>query len=358
MSLAIETKKSKPLNPLLFSLLDHKFGDVKIANEGVPAIVNSVRDPLHPGRFLRSGSWGEYYRVCCPFCNDVGHKLWINHTYGAEFDPQTGRRTNTYLACCYKNNCLDAPGRREQFEDLVFGLNKRRLPKMHINTAAPEAVRRQLDSAGDIVSLSDLPDYHPAIEYLRSRNFEPRILSEQFDIGVCTKPSHERYRLMQGRIYIPIVMNGKLVGWQGRAVGDDPKTVKYYNAPGTPKSQLLYNYDSAINQPVVVVVEGVPSVWRLGAAAVCAFGKTLSWWQQNAIVAGWTGKPVFVMLDNDAAAETEKTVHQLADRGANVVPVFLPDARDPADYTREELYEILTSAAAAVNVAADLSFLS
>ena len=121
---------------------------------------------------------------------------------------------------------------------------------------------------------------------------------------------------------------------------------------------MLYNYDSAINQPVVVVVEGVPSVWRLGSAAVCAFGKTLSWWQQNALVAGWTGKPVFVMLDNDAAAETEKTVHQLSDRGANVVPVFLPDSRDPADYQRNELREILSSAAAAVSVVADLSFIS
>jgi hypothetical protein len=41
----------------------------------------------------------------------------------------------------------------------------------------------------------------------------------------------------------------------------------------------------------------------------------------------------------------------------NVVPVILPDARDPADYTRPELFTMLSAAADAVEVKADLSFL-
>lgn len=356
MSLAIETKNSKPLNSLLFSLLEHKFGDVKIANEGMPAAITSVRDPLHPGRVLRSGSWGEYYRICCPFCNDVGHKLWVNHTYGAELDPKTGRRTNTFSACCYKNDCLSRPGRREQFEDLVFGLNKRRFPKVHINAAAPAPARQGVDPAGEVKLLTELPEFHPAIEYLQQRRFDIKELAEQFQIGVCTEPANDRYRIMRGRIYIPIFMRGKLVGWQGRVVGDDNKHAKYYNVPGAPKSQILYNYDAAIAQPFVVVVEGVPSVWRIGAPAICIFGKTMSWWQQHAIATGWTGKPTFLMLDHDAADETEKAVHQLIDRGSNVVPVFLPDERDPADYTRSELRDILAAAADAVSVAVDLTY--
>jgi hypothetical protein len=356
MQTAIEHKNANPLNPLLFSMLEHRFGEVRIANEGVPAMIKSLKDPLNPGRILRSGSWGEYYCICCPFCNDDRHKLWVNHLYGAELDPKTGRRKDTYLATCYKNNCLNDHGKREQFEDMVFGLNKRRLPKMHIKHVEV-AARTAVDDVGETVSLTELPEHHPAIEYLRERSFEPAELAEQFGVGVCLNPSQDRYRIMRGRIYIPITFNGKLVGWQGRAVGNADKTVKYYNAPGTPKSQLLYNYDQAINEPIVIVVEGVPSVWRLGKAAVCIFGKTLSWWQQNTLVTGWTGKPVFVMFDNDAAAETEKAVHLLTERGANVVPVFLPDNRDPADYTRAELFEILSSAASAVGVSADLSSL-
>lgn len=349
--------KVEPLNPLLYSLLEHKFGEVKIANEGVPAQVQSFQDPLNPKRRVKRGTWGEYYRISCPFCNDIDHKLWVNHTYGADVDPNTGRRTDTHLATCYKNLCLEQPGRLEQFEDLVFGANKRMLPKMAIRPVAVTPGPRVVDSAGTIIPIDELPEHHPAVEYLTGRGFDIKELAAVFNIGVCVEPANARYSLMRGRIYIPIHQNKQLVGWQGRAVGNTSGGSKYYNAPGTPKSQLLYNYDTAVNQPVVVVVEGVPSVWRLGAPGVCIFGKTMSAWQQMTVTTSWAGKPVFIMLDHDAQAELENTVHLLCQRGVNVVPVFLPDARDPADYSRPELFEILSSAADAVDVRADLSFL-
>ncbi|MFN9956455.1 MAG: hypothetical protein ACK55I_25435, partial [bacterium] len=67
---------------------------MKIANPGVSASVERYPDPVNPGRYvMRSAYWGEYYCVCCPFCNDVAHKLWINHRYGAGVNPETGRRT-------------------------------------------------------------------------------------------------------------------------------------------------------------------------------------------------------------------------------------------------------------------------
>lgn len=347
----------EPLNPLLYSLLEHRFGEVRIANEGVPAQVQSFQDPLNPRRKVKRGTWGEYYRISCPFCNDCDHKLWVNHTYGADVDTNTGRRTDTHLARCYKNACLDKPGKLEQFEDLVFGAHKRMMPKMVIRATTYEAGPKATDSAGVVVPLTELPDYHPAVEYLVGRGFDIKELTDAFEIGVCTEPSSVRYSLMRGRIYIPIYFNRQLVGWQGRVVGNTAYGSKYYNAPGTPKSQLLYNYDTAVKQPVVVVVEGVPSVWRLGAAAVCIFGKTMSAWQQMTVTTAWAGKPVFIMLDHDAQTELENTVHLLCQRGVNVVPVFLPDARDPADYSRPELLEILSSAASAVDVQADLSFL-
>lgn len=347
----------EPLNPLLYSLLEHKFGEVRIANAGCTAQVQSFQDPLRPGRRVKRGTWGEYYRVMCPFCNDVDCKLWVNHTYGADIDVNTGRRTDTHLARCYKNACLDKPGKLMQFEDLVFGANKRILPKMMIRAATEDPGPKVMDSAGDIVAVDELPEQHPAVQYLVSRGFDIKELANDFNIGVCTSPSSIRYSMMRGRIYIPIYFHKQLVGWQGRVVGNTAYGSKYYNAPGTPKSQLLYNYDTAVNQPVAVVVEGVPSVWRLGAAAVCIFGKTMSAWQQTTLATSWVGKPVFIVLDHDAQTELENTVHMLCQRGVNVVPVFLPDARDPADYSRPELFEILAAAADAVDVQADLSFL-
>lgn len=348
--------KADPLNPVLYGLLERKFGVVRLANAGVPAVVESYRDPITGKSVTRALQSGEYYAVCCPFCNDVGHKLWINHQYGLEYDSKTGRRTNTYLACCYKNECLRQPGRLEQLEDLVFGAGKRLFKTMTIRHAEPDARLKEVAPPGTIVPLTDLADDHPAVTYVRSRQFDPATLSADFAVGVCTETSASRFRLMQGRLYIPVTFNRKLVGWQGR-VTNERRLPKYYNMPGMQKSHAVYNYDRAAPMPAVIVVEGVPSVWRIGAAGVCIFGKSLSAWQSNTIATTWAGKPIFLMLDADAGDELEAGAAQLCRHSEHVVPVVLPDSRDPADYTRPELQHMLAAAARDVGVAADLSFL-
>lgn len=355
MKMAVsKTPSLNPLNPVLYGLLAHKFGDITIANEGVPAQIEQFDDPLRRGRSTARGNWGEYYCVCCPFCRDQRRRLWVNHLYGA--DVKNGRRANTHLVVCYNENCLDKPGRLEQFEDMVFGAGRRFMLRAPIRVVAATAAPTSAEPPGEILSLDALPDYHPAVEYLASRGFtDIRELVDVFHVGVCVNPRLDKHRIMHGRIYIPVYFQAQLIGWQGRVVGDTKMTVKYYN--GMRKSQVLYNYDNAAKQPVVVVVEGVPSVWRLGLAGVCIFGKTLSAWQCDTIATTWANKPVFVVLDHDAQTELEQIVTVLCQRNLNVVPVILPDARDPADYTRPELFEILSAAADAVDVTADLSFL-
>lgn len=352
--------KTAPLNPFLYGLLERKFGAVSVSSAGQPAFVRRVADPVHPGRTLNlSSQWGEYYAVCCPFCNDSNFKLWINHTYGAEIDEQRGSRQDTYLAICYKNNCLKKPGMREQLEHMIFGDGRRFLKSVSVVAPPVEMVATVLEPPGKIESFESLPADHHAAEYLRSRGFDPVTLSRELGVGVCTEVTNDRYRIMRGRVYIPVEVNSKLVMFQGRKTGDVAKgDIKYYTAGK--KSLALYNYDRAVHEPLVVVVEGVPSVWRLGAPAVAVFGKTLSHWQCTTIATTWVGKPVFLMLDHDADAEgyVDSGVEQLCRYGANVVPVLLPDDRDPADYTRPELRVMLEHAADAVGVSADLSFLT
>jgi hypothetical protein len=349
--------KVDPLNPVLYGLLERKFGSVRLANAGVPAVVDTFVDPILGRLVQRPVQWGEYYAVCCPFCNDVGHKLWINHRYGVAYDEKTGHRTDTHLAHCYKNECLKAePGRYEQLEDIVFGAGRRLFKTMTIRHAEPDIRVREVEPPGTIVALDSLPADHPAVTYVQSRQFDPATLTADFAVGLCTEVQAERYRLMQGRLYIPVTFNRKLVGWQGRAT-NERRIPKYYNMPGMQKSHALYNYDRAAAMPAVIVVEGVPSVWRIGAAGVCIFGKSLSMWQCNTIATTWAGKPIFLMLDADAQDELEAGTAQLCRHSSLVVPVVLPDSRDPADYTRAELRTLLTEAAAAVEVQAELSFL-
>lgn len=346
-----------PLNPNLYALLEHKFGEVRIANAGSAANIQRFSDPLRPGRVITQAHWwGEYYCVCCPFCNDVGHKLWINHLYGADYDPRTGRRTDTFLAHCYKNDCVAKEGRAAQLEDLIFGPGKWVNKKMAVRAGDISQATEAVSAPGTILPLSELYDQHPALEYLRSREFDIHELSTVFQIGVCTNAT-TRYRMMNGRIYIPSFFNGVLVAYQGRLTRNpvSKQEPKYYTQGH--KSRALYNYDNACREKVVVIVEGAPSVWRLGRAGVSLFGKTLSYWQENTIATTWAGKPVFVVLDCDAQKELEHVVTQLCQHNLYVVPVVLPDARDPADYSRADLRDILSAAASAVNVQADLSFL-
>lgn len=356
MPMAEAPKKVNPLNPVLYSLLEHKFGVVRIANEGIPARVQMIFDPIRQRPMSRAAQWGEYYTVCCPFCNDYGHRLWINHTYGKEYDERTGRRTDTQLAICYKNGCLKEPGRYQQLEDIVFGAGRKMIKTEVVRAVAGDTDLRTIVPPGTIRDFNELPDYHAAAEYLVRRGFNPVELTDTFGVGVCTEVTNARFKLVQGRIYIPVFFNKQLVGWQARAVGEEKKP-KYYNSPGMQKSRVLYNYDVAVDMPAVVVVEGVPAVWRLGRAAVCLFGKTMSVWQCNTISTAWSGKPVFLMLDNDAQQEIDSGVTELYRHGVNVVPVLLPDSRDPADYSRPELKQILKSAADAVSVEVDLSFM-
>ena len=75
------------------------------------------------------------------------------------------------------------------------------------------------------------------------------------------------------RIFIPIHLDGKIVSWTTRAIGDHP--IRYMSADpekdgGVPIKHLLYGEDFV--RHAVVVVEGPADVWRIGPGAVATFG--------------------------------------------------------------------------------------
>jgi hypothetical protein len=98
-------------------------------------------------------------------------------------------------------------------------------------------------------------------------------------------------------------------------------------------------------------------VWRLGAIGVSLFGKTLSFWQENTIATTWAGKPVFVVLDKGEDDAIEKATMQLCRHNLQVIPVLMPDDRDPADYSKQDLRDLLLAAADSVGVSVTLSSL-
>jgi DNA primase len=215
---------------------------------------------------------------------------------------------------------------------------------------APEPIR----PPGTVIPLSELPSDHPAREYVAARGFDADALTANFNVGLCISVDAPKLYTARGRLYIPVTYRQELVGWQCRAIAPNVEP-KYFNAPGMKKSALLYNYDQAQSQPYVIVVEGVPSVWRLGKAAVCLFGKTMSYQQQKLIARTWAGKPVFLLLDHDAKHELDRATTTLSNMSVNVVPVELPDERDPADYSSADIGDLLAARASAAGVSSAMN---
>jgi hypothetical protein len=331
------------LNPGLYHRLESKFGDVKIVNAGMSAHGGSRIDPVTLRRRRGTLSGGEQYIVCCPFCRDSRFRLYISHLYGEVDDDTGGDHTN--LAHCFNEQCLrDTDNRRDLAQSLHSMLEFwRPRPPVRaslVQSSAPQRVR-QLDR---VVDLGMLPPDHAALTYLRERGFDPAELSSQWGIGYCIS---ERFAPMRGRIYIPIHLRGTLIGWQGRALSNEVEP-KYFNMPGFRKSEALFNFDRARDQPVVVAVEGVTDAWRVGPAAVALFGKKASLQQCLLMTICSRSKPLLIALDGDAQEEAERLAAEMKTTPyyiRSVVVVRLPADRDPGSLERGEFWEIARAAA-------------
>jgi hypothetical protein len=339
------------LNPGLFWRLQRCFGNVRVENAGDPGHGSTGIDPVTL-RPRSRGRGGEEYIVACPFCADQRGHLYINHRYGLR-DSETGS-DNTGLAHCFRRDCLSDPEHRRELADRVFSLVAHDFGsevRLAPSSGNETFVRRStaIGPPGELVALTDLPEDHRARQYLTGRGFDLAELGRLCGVAYCVEPCC--YREMATRLYIPIRMGGRLVGWQGRYAGEldwgAAGKPKYYNAPGMRKGQLLYNYDQALRQPLVVVVEGVTDVWKVGPAGVALFGKSASPEQARLLAAGWHGKPVVVLLDADATEEAEKVRQQVtALHPEQVIVVTLPEGMDPGSCPRDVLWRFVRAEAA------------
>jgi DNA primase len=165
-----------------------------------------------------------------------------------------------------------------------------------------------------------------AWDYLQSRG----VTSEQIvthEIGVATRG------VLAGRVILPVLMGGRFVYYQARAVGPCGK-MKYRNPANgeTPltASEVLFNFDVAALYGRVTLVEGYFDALAEGATGVATFGKTLSA-AQLALLTSRRGLAVTVKRDEDVSmAYALGIAKQLDDAGLTDVHVVQPYG-DPAD---------------------------
>jgi DNA primase len=241
---------------------------------------------------------------------------------------------------------------------------------------APKSARERPESSeppGEVARLDRLAaerPNHPAVLYLRERGFDPTFLGRHWAVGYCRE---SRYQFARERIYIPIVMRGKLRGWQMRHVGDDVcglslaalKIPKYWTDPNFPRNDCLYNLDRAAAHPGVVLVEGVTDAWRVGFQAVACFGKTLAFTQARLLVATLRSRHgddaaagILLDPDQDAKQRAKGAVHHI-ERAWSVLEsllpgrvfrVYLPRGVDPGSAERATARRAVLEAAAAAGV--------
>lgn len=340
------------LNPGLADAVEAALGSVRIMNAGQElegyyeqnvAADGSIRTRL---KIVRRG---ETVLASCPFCNDQRSRLAVNHRFGV-LDPQTGYR-GTELWKCYNEECQHDPNNRRKLWDILNPL----FPRRGFKTRPPEV--RQVESGrlppcefpGLLIPLSDLPDDHVAVRYVRSRGYDPVELSTIWRIGYAESvPARVRGSAAQGRLICPVHLDGVMVGYQARFIGEldwkaagVAKYLTYF-----PKSQTLYGLDEAASATQILLVEGVTDVWRYGPGAVSPLGKTLSFDQAKLLADGLKGRPLVVAPDQDdpgsfdafcgnvrAVAEHAHKAGSTLTAGLAVIPV----GKDPASLPRLDL---------------------
>jgi len=179
---------------------------------------------------------------------------------------------------------------------------------------------------GKVIPLTELDEDHPAIKYVRSRDFCPVSLHKQFGAAYCVeaRPDYPERRLPggfritpTGRIIFYIYVDGVRVGWQGRIlefsdsntnlkyyfhpsyerwvpmetkneqgkyvplpdVGEGWNPAKYIHAPGTDTKHALMGYDAAVKElnnsgeSYIGLTEGPLDSARLGVPFCAVMGK-------------------------------------------------------------------------------------
>jgi hypothetical protein len=331
------------LNPDLHQALTVAFTDVSVTSDGELRQVQTLPDWQDGGR-LRSQvvASGEQYRVNCCYCNDTRQRLYFSYQWA---QPDDGS-DNLHLVKCFNEDCLATRARQKALLKRVYPLGRERCPSpLAVPAVTPAPFVPSLPD-GILVPLDALADAHPAVAYLRQRNFDPAALWETWQVQFCELSVTARPSPSQ-RLVIPIYTLEsqtvtRLAGWQARYVGECADDVpKYLSCKGMKKSQLLYGLPAAVgSQGPVVLVEGPTDVWRLGPGAVALFGKDMSRQQQELLDRHLAGRPVVVFLDRDAQDKAAELQTTLLGRGRVAVLAALPEGRDDVgDCTCEEAWQ-------------------
>lgn len=235
------------------------------------------------------------------------------------------------------------PGEGDTVEHIVG----RRLPSVESPGATAPAWRPPVKDLPNCRLLTDLPEGHVALDYLKERRVTPQIAHL---CGLMWKDVYD-HAWMEGNdpklrgvggLVIPMRVRGELLAWQLGPVPRVEHLPKYINAPNSNMSRGVFNWDNVYGSDVLVIVEGVFDALRIPDIAIGLMGNAVTEGKQRLISTGGFSQIILCMDGDIPQTIIRKNLDKLAGSARIVRHVQLPDdGRDPAEYDEDELRGIL-----------------
>jgi hypothetical protein len=328
------------LNPALYETLVKLYGKVGVVNEGFPGSFEQIYDE---GKYIATKAQdSEQYRIDCPVCGDTRQRLYISHWAFRDLKYRSRKVITMGLMHCHNEKCNLVEFRKLVSKKLDWGRT----------TKVPVMQTRAVSAEDMPMPVGSIPVNDPGVpkltqEYLRGRGFDLDELYKVWDVhAVEVLPEYPDHG---PKVIYPVYWNDKRVFWQARLSWDPTKADqkrgvnKYYNLPGVTKSRYLYNRDGAKGKPIVIMVEGVTDVHKIGDNAIAFFGKCPSSHQLQIIANVFSLATGIILLDSDADEEVREfcTKYKTGLFSGGLYPIYLKD-KDPGFFSREVIWDIIS----------------
>ncbi len=377
----------RPLNPWLYRQLKLAFGEVRVASGLVGVrlkgefknveMLNQRSRKMELRPQWQRTQQGETYAVCCPICHDTRFRLNISYAYLSNLrDLASLKETKedgsvirgSFLVNCFNETaCMSDYDSRKIVEDMVTKASGGMPSRIVCNPGHDvDPLKTVAEPPGVVVPIGRLADTHPTRDYiLRIREMDADRLSRVWGVGSTERAFH--YDFLKHAVTIPIVFDGKRVGWQCRRLEFTAKDKKrkwppkYFTMPGLPKTRILCNYDYAKLFRTVSIVEGWFDIFGgCDGQAVCSLGSTLSEQQVELLRRGWPEGTIIWAYDPDVLVDPTKKarvegqvlmLRRLFPR--RFVQLILPTGVDPGSLTPPVYRQHAEAAAAEQKVKID-----